>query len=83
MTAISSKPQTTSELALAHAEIRDLQRTIQALRTELEQKQADREIAVQAAVAASSHEMLQLKETAGALREALEMARADCATAVQ
>lgn len=61
-------------LMLALAEVRDLQRTVVVLRSELEKVHQERQRQVQDAVAAASTEAQQVRATVVAMRETLEQA---------
>ncbi|WP_229258447.1 hypothetical protein [Duganella rivi] len=63
-----------ASLRLALAEVRDLQRTVAALRSELEQAHQERQRQVQDAVSAAQSDILQLRDTIVALRTSLEKA---------
>jgi len=64
-----------NELHLAQAEIRQLKATVAALRSGMEELQAGRDAAIQAAVAGCRDEVTQLQRTVLALREELERLR--------
>lgn len=63
------------DLALARADLRDMQRTVIALRSELEHAEIQRHAETQQAIQASAAELTQLKTTVGTLRVELEHAR--------
>ena len=77
------KPDLDEVLKLARADIRDLQRTVSALRDALETAHAEAQAGVARANAANAGEIVQLKATATALRDELEARRAERETAVQ
>lgn len=74
---MSAETETAAEESIAAAELRDLKRTVTALRDTLEAHHAESARAVQAAVAAAHNEIGQLKATVASLREALETAHQD------
>ena len=59
-------------LRLALAEVRDLQRTVVVLRSELETAHQERQRAVQDALSSAHSELTQLRDTISALRTSLE-----------
>lgn len=80
---IVSSATVEDELAQAKAEMRDLQRTVMALRAELESAALQRRVEVQQAAQTGAAEIAQLKTTVGALRAELERARGECEHQVQ
>jgi len=65
-------PDADEQLRLALAEVRDLQRTVVFLRTELEAAHLERQQQLQDAASAAHNETAQLRDTIVALRERLE-----------
>ncbi|WP_373991863.1 hypothetical protein [Duganella sp. BuS-21] len=72
-----------ASLRLALAEVRDLQRTVVALRAELELSQQEGQRQVQDAVSAAQGDILQLRDTIVALRLSLERAAQERIDALQ
>ncbi|WP_343729388.1 hypothetical protein [Duganella sp.] len=76
-------PPDEASLRLALAGVRDLQRTVAALRSELERAHQERQRQVQDAASAAQGDIVQLRDTIVALRTSLEKAARERIDALQ